>query len=243
MKYALRRLLPVVALLLWVPLACNTGDDTFDPNATGGSSAGGTTGTALGSGGSLAAAGGTTSGGIAAGGSATGGTASGGSAVGGSAAGGKPAVGGNPGAGGSAVGGSTGTTPCSSSSCKGVCVAQDQNGCGGVWKCVNDPGVCTTDIAQFCGCDGKTFSSSSSCVPNAWSHRGSCDQGVDCDAGKIVCKVATPNCPAGYVPSVVNSCYGPCVRLQQCTCKTSAECPAKPSACSTVNNRCVAPVP
>jgi hypothetical protein len=241
MKYALRRVLPVLALFLSVPFACSTGDGALDPNPTGGSNAGGTTGTSIVAGGTNGetggtASGGTASGGIGAGGSATAGTASGGSAVGGSATGGKP------GAGGSTSGGSTGTTPCSSATCKGVCVAQDQNGCGGVWKCVNDPGVCTTDIAQFCGCDGKTFSSSSSCVANAWSHRGSCEQGVDCDPGKIMCRAATPNCPVGYVPSVVGTCYGPCVRLQECTCKTSDQCPAKPSACSGVTNRCVAPV-
>ncbi|MDZ4695506.1 MAG: hypothetical protein SGI86_10165 [Deltaproteobacteria bacterium] len=245
MKYALRRVLTTFSLLLWVPLACSTADSALDPNPTGGNTAGGATGTSVVTGGTLGETGGTASGGVlgmgaaAAGGSASGGSATGGSASGGSGAGGKSPVGG--GTAGSS-GGSTGTTPCSSSNCKGVCVAQDEGGCSGVWKCVNDPGICTTDIAPFCGCDGKTFSSSSSCVANAWSHRGSCEAGVDCDPGKITCRRATPSCPAGYVPSVVGSCYGPCVRMQECTCKSSDQCPAKPSACSQVSNRCVAPV-
>ena len=248
MKYAPTRLFPVIALLVWMPFACNTEDSALDLNATGGSAAGGTIGSGSGTGGTLAQ---------------TGGAASGGAvqtaalrqvamqavalhrvvlqpvaalsveaqlAVNPVRAVALPPV------------AREARPPALLSNCKGVCVAQDSLGCGGVWKCVNDPGVCTTDIAQFCGCDGKTFSSSSSCVPNAWAHRGSCEQGVDCDQRKIQCRAATPECAPGYVPSVVGICYGPCVKLSQCACTSSDQCPTKPSACSTVTNRCVAPV-
>lgn len=48
---------------------------------------------------------------------------------------------------------------------------------------------------------------------------------VDCDTRKVTCKIKEPVCPANEAPSVVGTCYGPCVRIDHCACKTAAECP------------------
>ncbi|HWA71839.1 MAG TPA: hypothetical protein VG937_05890 [Polyangiaceae bacterium] len=48
---------------------------------------------------------------------------------------------------------------------------------------------------------------------------------VDCDVRKVVCRIATPTCSAGQVPSVNGTCYGPCVQIDSCACSSAAECP------------------
>ena len=48
---------------------------------------------------------------------------------------------------------------------------------------------------------------------------------VDCDPKKILCKRLAPQCDAGEVPSVNGSCYGDCVKVEQCGCSAAAECP------------------
>lgn len=47
----------------------------------------------------------------------------------------------------------------------------------------------------------------------------------DCDQRKVLCKRLLPECPANQVPSVSGSCYGDCVPIMQCGCKSAAECP------------------
>jgi hypothetical protein len=54
---------------------------------------------------------------------------------------------------------------------------------------------------------------------------GGSDGFVDCDTRKVMCKIAVPDCAANEAPSVVGTCYGPCVRIDDCACKTAAECP------------------
>jgi hypothetical protein len=48
---------------------------------------------------------------------------------------------------------------------------------------------------------------------------------VDCDPKQILCKRLAPSCAAGEVPSVAGSCYGDCVKIDQCACSAAAECP------------------
>jgi hypothetical protein len=54
---------------------------------------------------------------------------------------------------------------------------------------------------------------------------GNSDGFVDCDTRKVMCKIAVPECPLNEAPSVVGTCYGPCVRIDHCACETAAECP------------------
>lgn len=46
-------------------------------------------------------------------------------------------------------------------------------GCDAAWACVPE-GPCTRDLVTFCGCNGKTFSSSSSCPSAPYRAKGPC---------------------------------------------------------------------
>jgi len=48
---------------------------------------------------------------------------------------------------------------------------------------------------------------------------------VDCDPKKIFCKRAAPVCAAGQVPSVDGTCYGDCVKVDECACNAADQCP------------------
>jgi hypothetical protein len=41
-------------------------------------------------------------------------------------------------------------------------------------------------------------------------------EGYDCDLSQVLCRRAEPECAAGEVPTVLGSCYGPCVPADQC---------------------------
>jgi hypothetical protein len=126
---------------------------------------------------------------------------------------------GGTGAAGTGAAGSGGR-PCVDTLCAGACTGDS---CGGTWTC--DPMVaCIQIAAQYCGCDGKTFTASG-CSPRAFAYRGACETGVSCDPTKILCKRLAPTCPAGQVPSVEGTCYGPCVKVEECNCTAPAACP------------------
>jgi hypothetical protein len=40
--------------------------------------------------------------------------------------------------------------------------------------------------------------------------------GYDCDVSQVLCRRAVPECADGEVPTVLGSCYGPCVPADQC---------------------------
>jgi hypothetical protein len=49
---------------------------------------------------------------------------------------------------------------------------------------------------------------------------------VSCDPRAVRCRVATPTCTGVMeVPSVVGTCYGPCVPIAACKCSSAVECP------------------
>jgi hypothetical protein len=64
---------------------------------------------------------------------------------------------------------------------------------------------------------------------------GRCVAGFACDASKVICKIAVPNCQAGDVPSVdeSGSCYtGDCVPAAECKSVTGcASCTKPDQAC------------
>jgi len=73
---------------------------------------------------------------------------------------------------------------------------------------------------------------------------GACSAGISCDPSKILCKRVAPQCPAGQVPSVSGSCYGPCVAVMYCTCSPAdaTACPStatgQAALCNAVTQRC-----
>lgn len=55
---------------------------------------------------------------------------------------------------------------CKSGTCEG-------EGCT-TGKCVPSTRMCTRDLVQYCGCDGKTFSASGSCPGRLYRKKGAC---------------------------------------------------------------------
>lgn len=47
-------------------------------------------------------------------------------------------------------------------------------GCDAAWTCVPER-ACSTDLAEYCGCDGRTVRGSGSCPPAPFSRRGACE--------------------------------------------------------------------
>lgn len=208
--------------------------------SAGGLGSGGTTG-AGGSGGSGAAG---ASGGNGSGGSASGGnTGTGGT---GGTAGSGPRDGNGPSApaDGSAptrdagIDSSVMTGACHTVACAGTCSGTPL-GCSGAWTCDTQPRPCTSDLAQFCGCDGRTFTGSGSCPTRAFAYRGPCMMGASCDPREVLCRLAPPTCPAGQVPSVAGTCWGPCVPVDECRCAVAAACPEPTKyTCQVGRGRC-----
>lgn len=48
---------------------------------------------------------------------------------------------------------------------------------------------------------------------------------VSCDARKVVCRVASPQCAEGEVASIAGNCWGKCVKIAECACSGADECP------------------
>jgi hypothetical protein len=138
------------------------------------------------------------------------------------------AGGGGGSAGASGAAGSSGDAgtnrPCLDMTCNGTCKGQS---CDTAWTCDMTAQACTADIADYCGCDGQTFQASSSCPTRAFASRGACAATtISCDPSKILCKRVAPTCATGEVPSVEGSCYGACVKIDQCACAAPADCPS-----------------
>lgn len=60
-----------------------------------------------------------------------------------------------------------------SSDCPPSMICDGAQGCDVPWVCV-PARPCTADLAPFCGCDGRTFQSSSSCPGQQYRSRGAC---------------------------------------------------------------------
>jgi hypothetical protein len=59
-------------------------------------------------------------------------------------------------------------------------------------------------------------------------------------SGAVLCPINVAACPPGYVHSVIDDCYGPCVPLETCGCTRDADCSASAS-CDRLAGRCVVP--
>jgi hypothetical protein len=70
--------------------------------------------------------------------------------------------------------------------------------------------VCVQSACSAQGLSGVT----PVCVGNR------CVFDVSCDRSAVTCKIATPTCDAGLVPSVEGECYGPCIAPEECNTVT-----------------------
>ncbi len=59
---------------------------------------------------------------------------------------------------------------CASGVCEGQGCTDDLPGI-----CISAERVCTMDVADYCGCDGRTFQASGSCPGRRFDKRGACD--------------------------------------------------------------------
>jgi hypothetical protein len=63
------------------------------------------------------------------------------------------------------------TTDCASKVCEGMGCDDTHPG-----RCVDKKRACTADVVQYCTCDGKTTTGSSSCAGVRYERRGTCDE-------------------------------------------------------------------
>lgn len=62
---------------------------------------------------------------------------------------------------------------------------------------------------------------------------------VSCDQRNVLCKRLAPNCDFGFVPRVVNNCYGECVAIDACVCDEPQACPYEERyTCNNSRSRC-----
>jgi hypothetical protein len=148
------------------------------------------------------------------------------------------------------VGGSTGATssggePGSAGSPSGTAGAPANSGaeCESDDQCAVFNDCCECDVGaaseehpqceKLCiqsACDARGITAQ----PHCRSKR--CVFDLSCDHSQVTCKSAKPVCPAGQIPSVTASCWGPCIDVGQCSDVTDcSECPAS-TVCVTNND-------
>lgn len=100
-----------------------------------------------------------------------------------------------------------------SSDCEDGFTCQGEPGCGNVWTCQPAPALCTLDLVFYCGCDGRTFTSSGSCAGAQHDNVGACDD------APVVGQSMTDRCVDLCVSDTfcgswsVNDCAGECSNI------------------------------
>jgi hypothetical protein len=61
--------------------------------------------------------------------------------------------------------------------------------------------------------------------PSGDAGSSSSDGLVSCDPAQALCKMSPGACPTMQVREVVGTCWGDCVKIEQCACGSAAECP------------------
>jgi hypothetical protein len=98
---------------------------------------------------------------------------------------------------------------------------------------------CPGEMAEYCGCDGVTFSALLTCPDRPYQHPGACGDGYNCDPLDSVCAALAPTCPEGQTASVVDRCFSSCVPISECRCEFAFECPSASDYTCTPERRCL----
>lgn len=62
---------------------------------------------------------------------------------------------------------------------------------------------------------------------------------ISCDPRQLTCRRAAPTCDYGFVPRIVNGCYGECVAIDTCVCDGPEACPNEDRyTCNNSRQRC-----
>lgn len=114
-----------------------------------------------------------------------------------------------------------GSTTCrSTADCPAGQLCDGPAGCAVPWTCRPRSESCTMDLAPFCGCDGTTFSESSTCPGRPYRHMGPCSMSI------IACVLPSgARCPLNNTCPSGDGC-------NDCTCGPPAvlRCTTRPCA-------------
>ncbi len=129
---------------------------------------------------------------------------------------------------------------CRERACRPGLICEGGPTCDDRWVCIASLRPCTDDEVPNCSCGGDTFYGSSTCPEQSIAYSGECRGAeVSCDRRDIRCRALEPTCPDGEIASVVGTCWGPCVRIDECVCETPEECPDSDRyTCHRFRSRC-----
>lgn len=78
-------------------------------------------------------------------------------------------------------------------------------------------GSCSGSSDAGVSCAGARLNANGACVDSAGATAPvTCCSGYNCNQMTAACESLPPTCPAGFVPSVVGACWGPCVPRELC---------------------------
>jgi hypothetical protein len=137
-----------------------------------------------------------------------------------------------------------------SDGCEGYCAARlgtpecgPDRPCPEGYSCVRDDEL----VADLCIDEERACASAEDCpagfvcLPEA----GCVPDRVDCSS-TVLCPATPTACPAGFLHSVIDECWGPCVPLDRCECGSGWLCESVGAECDRRDGRCavaVAPEP
>jgi hypothetical protein len=115
------------------------------------------------------------------------------------------------------------------------------------YECLVDPGSASgtdpwsycVESALACAMD-EDCPAGFRCVEHAGSRACSPDK-VVC-YGSITCPAKPTACAPGFVHSIADECYGPCVPIHRCACSEDWECQREAASCDRVQGRCATPL-
>lgn len=93
----------------------------------------------------------------------------------------------------------------------------------------------TSSVAESSGGSAPTDATASTSSTSDAGVNGK----VVCDSREVVCKRVEPTCELGFVPRVIDGCYGDCIAVGECVCNGPDACPQREMyTCNNSRQRC-----